>query len=224
MAKFEIGAVNLREIDPSQGGEGLPPLAVGDGQLFRIVGSNVRESKNNPNNGFLELVLEVLEGPEPGAFGAYRFNIWHDSEKTVEIAMRQLSTLGHAIGVLDLPAISDDAPEDMVAVALHGKPFRADVALQKNQTADSKYTEIKKVYDKDGNIPSAHTAAAGTAASGAQWGGKKEAEKEPEQQPEQQQAPAASAASWKQNKASTPAANETKAADSSVPAWKRARG
>lgn len=222
MAKFTTGtAINLREIDPSQGGEGLPPLAVGDGQLFRVVASNIRESKNNPENGFLELVLEVLEGPEPGAFGAYRFNLWHDSEKTVEIAYRQLSTLGHAIGVLDLPVISDDAAEDMVAPVLHGKPFRADVALQKNQTADSKYTEIKKVYDKDGNIPSAQTAAAGTAASGAQWSKKDAA---PEQQPEEKQPepetkPAA--ASWKQNKAA-PAA-ETKAANENVPAWKRAR-
>lgn len=42
-------------------------------------------------------------------------NLWHDSAKAVEIATEQLSSIGHAVGVLQ---IADSS-------MLHGKPFEA---------------------------------------------------------------------------------------------------
>lgn len=178
---------------PVSGPEGYPVI---------ISGSEFVASKNNANNGYLRLDLQVIEGEHTGATGAYRLNLFHENPKTVEIAYRQLSAVCHCVSVFQ---VGDSAQ-------LHNIPFRAVVGFQKRpvdwKDGDPEYTEVKGVLSYDGSAPGkskggAQTANAApptpppaqpqqTAPAAAQpaWGGQ-------QQQQVQEAAPAAQA-SWQQ--------------------------
>jgi hypothetical protein len=77
--------INLGAIDPTQGGASLP---VGIYPVVNV-GALVKAAADN-ESGFLELEMKILDGPNAGTTGMRRFHIYHSSEKTVEIAKRQL--------------------------------------------------------------------------------------------------------------------------------------
>ena len=83
---------------------------------------------------------KIIDGPQTGTVGAYRLNLYHSNQQTVEIAHRQLSAVCHVTGVFML---QDSAQ-------LHNIPFIVEVGPQKN---DAQYTEVKKVFDIQGNEP-----------------------------------------------------------------------
>lgn len=142
---------NARTVDPTQRtGSNLP---VGKHPVV-ITDSEVRAT-NDGNNGLLALELTVIDGPSKGQTGEYRLNLYHQSSpKAVEIAQRQLSAICHVIGVYDV----NDSQQ------LHGKPFIVEVALQKGEEAQKNgYTEVKKVYDINGNEPGKAGAGPGAA-------------------------------------------------------------
>lgn len=130
--------------NPAQSSGQLP---VGNKQVCQIIASEVKANSKN-DGGFLEFILEILDGPNVGSTGAYRLNLYNQSQKAVEIAHRQMSALCHVVGIFN---VSD-------TTALHNKPFRIDVGYQKGQdpamnSGAPEYTEVKKVYDINGNEP-----------------------------------------------------------------------
>ncbi len=74
-----------------------------------------------------------------------RYNLWNQSPKAVEIAHGQLSALCHATGVFKVNWQTQGAE-------LRNAQGMIDVALQDPDKPDG-YTEVKKVYDKNGNEP-----------------------------------------------------------------------
>jgi len=135
-----------KAFDPSQGGSQLP---IGRHPVV-IAGSEIKANKNN-DGGFLELTLRITDGPMQGTTGAHRLNLYHNSATTVEIANRQLSAICHAVGVFQLGADGCDVS------VLHNIPFLIDVAYQKGQEPGVEgakgYTEVRKVFDINGNEP-----------------------------------------------------------------------
>lgn len=130
--------------NPAQSSGQLP---IGNKQVCQIIASEVKANSAN-DGGFLEFTLEILDGPNVGSTGAYRLNLYNQSQKAVEIAHRQMSALCHVVGIFN---VSDTS-------ALHQKPFRIDVGYQKGQDPATNpdangYTEVKKVYDINGNEP-----------------------------------------------------------------------
>lgn len=130
--------------NPAQSSGQLP---IGNKQVCQIIASEVKANSAN-DGGFLEFILEILDGPNVGSTGAYRLNLYNQSQKAVEIAHRQMSALCHVVGIFN---VSDTS-------ALHNKPFRIDVGYQKGQDPATNpdapgYTEVKKVYDVNGNEP-----------------------------------------------------------------------
>ncbi len=205
-----IQAFNAQQFDPTQGGGSLP---VGRHPLI-IESSEVKANKAN-DGGYLQLNLKLIDGPQMGATGAYRLNLYHSNPQTAEIAHRQLSAICHVIGVFNV----QDSQQ------LHNIPFIAEVGLQKGEEAAQKgYTEVKKVFDINGNEPGK----AGQGAPAAQpqqqpaaqggfgqqqpaaqpqgnapaWGGGQPAQQQP------QGAPAGNAPAWGQQPAQQPAAQQ----------------
>lgn len=130
-----IQPFNANNFDPTQGVGGLP---IGRHPVI-VESSEVKANKAN-DGGYLQLNLKVIDGPQAGTVGAYRLNLYHSNPQTVEIANRQLSAISHVTGVF---MIQDSAQ-------LHNIPFVIEVGPQKN---DAQYTEVKKVFDINGNEP-----------------------------------------------------------------------
>ena len=130
-----IQPFNANNFDPTQGVGGLP---IGRHPVI-VESSEVKANKAN-DGGYLQLNLKVIDGPQAGTVGAYRLNLYHSNPQTVDIANRQLSAISHVTGVF---MIQDSAQ-------LHNIPFIVEVGPQKN---DAQYTEVKKVFDINGNEP-----------------------------------------------------------------------
>jgi hypothetical protein len=162
-----IAAFNAKDFNPEQGTGSLP---IGKHPVV-ITDSEVKATEKN-DGGYLELHLKIIDGPQTGATGAYRLNLYNKSEKAVEIAHRQMSALCHVIGVYNVQDTQ----------AMHNLPFVIEVAFQKGHAPgdpDSKgYTEVKKVFDINGNEP-------GKAGAGQQQA--QPAQSFAQQQPAQQQ-------------------------------------
>ena len=176
-----LQAFSAQQYDPTQGGGNLP---VGRHPSI-IESSEVKANKAN-DGGYLQLNVKLIDGPQTGATGAYRLNLYHSNPQTAEIAHRQLSAICHCVGVFNVQDSSQ----------LHNIPFIIEVGLQKGEEAAQKgYTEVKKVFDINGNEP-------GKAGQGA-----------PAAQPQQQ--PAAQGGFGQQQPAQQPAAQP----QGNAPAW-----
>ena len=212
-----LQAFNAQQFDPTQGGGSLP---VGRHPVI-IESSEVKANKAN-DGGYLQLNVKLIDGPQTGTTGAYRLNLYHSNPQTAEIAHRQLSAICHVIGVFQ---VTDSGQ-------LHNIPFIIEVGLQKGEEAAQKgYTEVKKVFDINGNEPGKAGQGAPAAQPqqqpAAQGGfGQQQPAQQPQQpaaqpqgnapawgggQPAQQQpqgAPAGNAPAWGQQPAQQPAAQQ----------------
>ena len=123
------------KIDPTQGEGNLP---VGKHKVV-IYSSDIKPTKEK-DGGYLQLNVKVIEGDFTGMSGAMRFNIYLEkSPEAMEIARRRLSAVCHVCNTYNLTQSEQ----------LYNIPFYVEVVAQ----ADPKYTEIKKVYDVNGNEP-----------------------------------------------------------------------
>jgi len=129
-------------VNPEQGPGQLP---VGKHPVV-VTGVDVQATKSNSNNGMLILMLQIIDGPCKGSTGPYRLNYFHSNPQTVEIAKRQLSALCHVMQRFQLGQNGTDLSP------LFGVPFIVDV---QQQVGDDRYTEIKAVFDINGNPPKA---------------------------------------------------------------------
>lgn len=128
---------NAHNVDPTQGTSGLP---IGKHRVV-IVESEIKATKAN-DGGMLELILQIIEGDMQGTTGAYRLNLYNANPQASEIAQRQLSAICHVTGVYEV----EDSSQ------LHNIPFMVEVGLQKGENPNG-YTEVKKVFDVNGNEP-----------------------------------------------------------------------
>ena len=166
-----IQAFNAQQYDPTQGGGSLP---VGRHPVI-IESSEVKANKAN-DGGYLQLNLKLIDGPQMGTTGAYRLNLYHSNPQTAEIAHRQLSAICHVTGVFNV----QDSQQ------LHNIPFIVEVGLQKGEEAAQKgYTEVKKVFDINGNEPGKAGQGAAPAQPQAQGGfGQQQPAQQPAAQPQ----------------------------------------
>lgn len=136
-------AFNPLDHDPSQG---TPNWPLGKHPVI-IKGSEVAGTKDGAN-GMLVFDLLIIDGPEKGFVGKYRLNLYHTNEDAVRIAHKQLSAICHVVQTFQL------GPDGTQLQYLYEKPFVIEVGLQKGEEAAQKgYTEIKRVFDMDGNEP-----------------------------------------------------------------------
>lgn len=192
-----LQAFNAQQFDPTQGGGSLP---VGRHPVI-IESSEVKANKAN-DGGYLQLNVKLIDGPQTGTTGAYRLNLYHSNPQTAEIAHRQLSAICHCVGVFNV----QDSGQ------LHNIPFIIEVGLQKGEEAAQKgYTEVKKVFDINGNEPGKAGQGAPAAQPQQQPAQGGFGQQQPAQQPQQPQGGGA----WGQQPAQQPAAQP----QGNAPAW-----
>lgn len=134
-----IQPFNPNQVDPTQSTGGFP---IGR-HKFVIVDSEVKATKAN-DGGFLEFTLKIIEGPNANITGPYRLNLYNANSTTCQIAQQQLSALCHVTNQFQL------GPDGTRTEVLHNIPFFGEVAPQKK---NPEYTEIRKVFDINGNEP-----------------------------------------------------------------------
>ncbi|MDD3759793.1 MAG: DUF669 domain-containing protein [Acidithiobacillus sp.] len=94
-----------------------------------IESAEAKPTKNDPNQGYLELKLKVLDGEHRNMYApSIRLNLWNSSEKAREIAESELKKITMATGA---GAIDDSSQ-------LVGKTMQITVRPQKN---DPQYSE-----------------------------------------------------------------------------------
>lgn len=201
-----LQAFNAQQFDPTQGGGSLP---VGRHPVI-IESSEVKANKAN-DGGYLQLNVKLIDGPQTGTTGAYRLNLYHSNPQTAEIAHRQLSAICHCVGVFNV----QDSGQ------LHNIPFIIEVCFQKGHEPGTNpeakgYTEVRRVFDINGNEPGK----AGQGAPAAQPQQQPAAQggfgqQQPAQQPQQPQGGEA----WGGQPAQQPAAQPQGAPAGNAPAW-----
>ncbi len=140
---------NANQYEPKQGMEGHPPALKAP---FTITNTSIVETKDK-TGGML-----VVDFTSPMGIITHRYNINNQSPKAVEIAYQQLSALCRAVNIYEINGQNECA-------ALRGGKGLMDVGYQKDEEPnpafpDRKgYTELKRVYDINGNDPSKPNAA-----------------------------------------------------------------
>lgn len=132
-------AFSTAQHTPQYGGSSGLPAGKYKGVIVNSSLENV-EKAGQIVGGYMLLELTPIEGPLMGQKQADRLNLNHVNPKTVEIANKQLSAYCHVLNVHNMTATEQ----------LHNIPFWFEVGPQKN---DPQYTEIKGIWDINGNEP-----------------------------------------------------------------------
>ncbi len=127
-----LNGFNANEVDPNVG---FDPIPAGK-YLCAITSSEMKPTKAG-NGEYLELELEVVDGPHTGRKLWDRLTLRHPNETTVKIARGNLSAICRAVGVM--------APRD--SCELHNLPLVASVACKKREDT-GEITNVIKGYAK----------------------------------------------------------------------------
>lgn len=151
---------NANQYEPNQGMAAHPPaLKI----PFTITNTSIVETKDK-TGGMLVVDLTSQLGTM-----IMRYNINNQNPKAVEIAYGQLSALCRAVGIYQIDGNNECA-------ALRGGKGLMDVGYQKGEEPDPAfpdrkgYTELKKVYDINGNEPGKTAAQPQTQPAGGGFG------------------------------------------------------
>lgn len=134
---------DANEVDPAVGFEPLPA-----GKYKAVITESEMKATKSGTGQYLELKMQVIEGPHANRMLFDRLNLTNPSQQAVEIARSTLSAICHAVGVLK--------PTD--SYQLHDKPLLVKVVCRKREDNGEMSNEVKG-YEKVG-------AAAATAAAG----------------------------------------------------------
>ncbi|RMF71991.1 MAG: DUF669 domain-containing protein [Acidobacteria bacterium] len=139
---------NLNGFDASnvEPNVGFDPIPAGK-YVCVITASEMKETKAG-NGEYLELELEVIDGPHKGRKLWDRLTLRHPNDKTVQIAKGTLSSICRAVGVM--------APHD--SVELHSLPMIVSVGLKKREDTGEP-TNVVKGYAKRESAAAARPAA-----------------------------------------------------------------
>lgn len=110
--------------------------------LVRIVKSDMKPTKAG-DGSFLEMSLEIIEGPQKGKILYLRANYINKSEKAVEMGLKLLATVARCVGIYG--TVADSA-------MLHNIPFQAFASVKKGEN-DQISNELQKFKDANGNDP-----------------------------------------------------------------------
>lgn len=106
---------DANDIPPAESFEPVPA-----GWYSMTVESSEKRETKNGRGSYIQLELEVMDGPYQGRKIWDRLNLWNENEQAVSIAKRQLSSLCHAAGRINIKRTEE----------LHGIPVMAKVALR----------------------------------------------------------------------------------------------
>jgi hypothetical protein len=127
-----------------------PIEAIPAGMYLAAISESEVVMTKSGSGQMLRLTWDVLEGPMKGRKVFDRLNIANQNPKAEEIGQRQLSTLCHAVGVLQVKETTQ----------LHGRPCHIRVTVRKDESGQyADQNEVKDYRAINGQAPAAATAA-----------------------------------------------------------------
>jgi hypothetical protein len=106
---------NAATVEPASTFDALPK-----GKYLAIVIASELKPTKQRNGEYLQLTLEIIDGPGKGRKIFDRLNIRNSNKVAEDIAQRQLSALCHAVGVIEL----DDSDQ------LHNIPVTVELGIE----------------------------------------------------------------------------------------------
>lgn len=143
------------------------PLPTGE-YLVQIVDSDLKPTKNNAGH-YLELTLEVMDGPHKGRKAWDRLNLDNPNAQAVEIANRTFSSIREATGVTN-PRDSQELHYKPIVIRVES--YAAGSARKNGQVRERDESEIRAYKKAEGaaeNAPAQTAAATASAPSSAPW-------------------------------------------------------
>lgn len=129
-----LNGFNAHEVDPNVGFDPIPA-----GKYLCIIANSEMKPTKAGDGEYLQLELEVIDGPCKGRKLWDRLTLKHPNEMTVKIARGTLSAICRAVGVM--------APKD--SVELHNLPLVVSVGCKKREDTGD-LTNVVKGYAKRG--------------------------------------------------------------------------
>jgi len=127
-----LNGFNAHEVDPAVGFDPIPA-----GKYACVIVNSEMKATKAGDGQYLQIELEVIDGPHKGRKLWGRLILQHPNETTVRIARGTLSSICRAVGVM--------APKD--SVELHNLPLVASVGLKKRDDT-GEMTNVVKGYAK----------------------------------------------------------------------------
>ncbi len=146
---MQFNGFDANQVDPSVSHEPIPA-----GWYKAVITTSEEKPTKAQTGSYLQLSLEVIEGPMQGRKLTDRLNLNNPNATASEIAYRTLSAICHAIGVMT-PRSSQD---------LHDKPLMVKVKVK---PADGQYSASNEVAGYEATGKAQATAAAPAASGGA---------------------------------------------------------
>lgn len=125
---MDLQGFDATQIEPNAPREVLPA-----GNYKAVIVDGEEKANSKQTGSYLQLTLEVIEGPHKGSKLTDRLNLNNPNAQAVEIAQRTLSAICHAVGVMR-PRRSEE---------LHGKPLMIKVAVKPADGSYGPSNEIK---------------------------------------------------------------------------------
>ena len=150
---MQFNGFDANQVDPNVAYEPLPA-----GWYKAVITTSEEKPTKAQTGSYLQLSLEVIEGPMQGRKLTDRLNLNNPNATATEIAYRTLSAICHAVGIMT-PRTSSD---------LHDKPLMVKVKVK---PADGQYSASNEVagYEAVGKTTTQETLSTG-ASSGASGG------------------------------------------------------
>ncbi|MCC6910046.1 MAG: DUF669 domain-containing protein [Phycisphaerales bacterium] len=135
----QLNGFDAHEVEPNQTFDVLPA-----GKYLAIITASEMKATKAGTGEFLELQLEVVEGPYKGRKLWDRLTLKHENALTVQIAKGTLSSICRAVGVM--------RPRD--SAELHGIPLLAKVKVKQRSDTGESVNEIAGYERKAPAAPS----------------------------------------------------------------------
>lgn len=146
------------QFDATQVAPQQPIEAIPAGVYLAAISESEVVTTKSGSGQMLRLTWDVLEGPMKGRKVFDRLNIANQNPKAEEIGQRQLSTLCHAVGVLQVKETTQ----------LHGRPCQIRVTIRKDESGQyADQNEVKDYRAINGQAPVTAAAAPAPAAAAA---------------------------------------------------------
>jgi len=149
-----LNGFNANEVDPNPGFDPIPA-----GKYLAIIVASEMKPTRNGKGEYLQLELDILDGPHKGRKVWDRLVIKHPNPQTVEIARGTLSAVCRAVGVM--------APKD--SAELHNLPLIITVGLKKREDTGELTNVVKSYAKRESGSGSAGAAVANTPGSTPPW-------------------------------------------------------
>jgi len=129
-----LNGFNAHEVEPTSNFEPLPA-----GKYLAVITDSEMKPTKSGTGQYLQLSLQILEGPYKGRYVWARLNLHNPNPTTVQIARQELSAICRAVGVMQ--------PTD--SVELHNIPLIITVKLKKREDTGEMTNEVRSYAKRE---------------------------------------------------------------------------